>query len=94
MHMVLVDIKAAYYSFEREELFRAMGGLGLGGDEHKLFASLNNDDYVRFDMMGKLTKKMFISQRLKQGCLTSPLAYDIFKKAICDKLGCSTSPLV
>ena len=80
VHLVMVDIKAAYDTVCRGELFHAMDNFGFGGPTYTLFRSLYKADFIKFEVNGYMTKKMFLSVGLKQGCSTSPMAYNIFKR--------------
>ena len=91
LHLVLVDIQAAYDTVRRSELFYAMDQLGFGGSICGLFRSLYTHDYVRFDVNGHLTGKMYLREGLKQGCSTSPMAYNIFKREIVDRMNCQST---
>ena len=59
-----------------------MDRLGFGGPTCEIFQSLYTGDFIKFKVNGQLTDRMFLREGLKQGCSTSPMAYNIFKRRI------------
>ena len=57
--LTFIDLKAAYDSVSRIELFNEMNAMGLGGRFQKLIGSLYHQDKIVFEVNGSLTKPLY-----------------------------------
>ena len=89
--LTFIDLKAAYDSVSRIELFNEMNAMGLGGRFQKLIGSLYHQDKIVFEVNGSLTKPLFLKQGVRQGCNLSPTLFNILMKRIADKMQATMS---
>ena len=78
VYMCFVDLRKAYDSVNRELLWRAMKEYGVSEKIVRIVQSLYEDTTARVRVKGKLSESLSLKTGVKQGCVLSPLLFNIF----------------
>ena len=73
-----IDLRKAYDSVNRELLWRVMRGYGLSEKVVGLLKSLYEKTSARVRVNGVLSDELLSKTGVKQGCVLSPLLFNIF----------------
>lgn len=77
VHIAYLDIKKAYDTVSRSELWRHLRKMGLGGIVGVLQA-IYQDDRLRADVNGVETRELYLGRGLRQGCSLSPVLFALY----------------
>ena len=73
-----VDFSKAFDSIPRDILFKKLLKLGINGTFFNNIKNLYENDICQVKLAGGLTKAFLANQGVKQGCVLSPLLFNIF----------------
>ena len=76
--MASIDLKAAYDMVSREALFKKLERLGLDGSFLTLIEDYYTGDSVVYAVGDAVTKALYMTQGVKQGCNLSPMLFNLF----------------
>ena len=76
--MASIDLKAAYDMVSREALFKKLESLGLNGSFLALIEDYYTGDSVVYVVGDEVTKALYMTQGVKQGCNLSPMLFNLF----------------
>ena len=76
--MASIDLKAAYDMVSREALFAKLESLGLNGSFLQLIEDYYTGDSVVYAVGDGVTKPLYMTQGVKQGCNLSPMLFNLF----------------
>ena len=76
--MASIDLKAAYDMVSREALFKKLETLGLNGSFLTLIEDYYTGDSVVYAVGDEVTKALYMTQGVKQGCNLSPMLFNLF----------------
>ena len=77
-HLAYLDIKKAYDSVSRQNLWIKMEALGLGGSFVDMIKALYTGDRIRAEVNGEPTREVYLQRGLRQGCSLSPMLFAIY----------------
>ena len=77
VHVGYLDIKKAYDTVSRFELWRRLRKMGLGGIVGVLQAIYHEDRLVA-DVNGVRTRELYLGRGLRQGCSLSPILFALY----------------
>ena len=78
VHCSYVDIKKAYDSVNRERLWEIMSRFGFSDVFINCIKKLYDDDYVTSSVNGTMTRPVYLSRGVRQGCSLSPLLFALY----------------
>ena len=78
LYVCFVDYKSAYDTIWRKALFYKLLQNGIGGNFLKIIQSMYSDVYYCVKLQGRLTQTFTSCNGVKQGCVLSPLLFNIF----------------
>ena len=78
IYSCFVDFKKAFDSIPRDLLLEKLLKLGVNGKFFNAVKSMYNNDYCCVRVGEKLTNTFLANQGVKQGCILSPLLFNIF----------------
>ena len=76
--MAAIDLKAAYDMVSRDALFKKLESLGLNGSFLTLIEDYYTGDSVVYAVGDEVTKALYMTQGVKQGCNLSPMLFNLF----------------
>ena len=76
--MASIDLKAAYDMVSRDALFKKLETVGLNGSFLTLIEDYYTGDSVVYAVGDEVTKALFMTQGVKQGCNLSPMLFNLF----------------
>ena len=76
--MASIDLKAAYDMVSRDALFKKLESLGLNGSFLTLIEDYYTGDSVVYAVGDEVTKALYMTQGVKQGCNLSPMLFNLF----------------
>ena len=77
VHVAYLDIKKAYDSVSRVELWKRMRSMGLGGIV-SILKALYHDDRLVVDVNGVKSRELYLGRGLRQGCSLSPILFALY----------------
>ena len=77
VHIAYLDIKKAYDTVSRVELWRRMRKMGLGGIVGVLKA-IYQDDRLVANVNGAKTRELYLGRGLRQGCSLCPILFALY----------------
>ena len=86
LHVGFMDMSAAYDRLDRERMIQEMILLGFGGATCKFLQSMYSGDYIRFDINGHKTRKLYLKYGVKQGDSFSSTLFNVSLKTVIDKV--------
>jgi len=86
LHVGFMDMSAAYDRLDRERMIQEMIVLGFGGATCKFLQSMYSGDYIRFDINGHKTRKLYLKYGVKQGDSFSSTLFNVSLKTVIDKV--------
>jgi reverse transcriptase-like protein len=78
LYMCFVDLRKAYDSVNRDLLWKAMGEYGVSEKTVKIVNSLYENTRAQVRVKGVLSDFLSLKTGVKQGCVLSPLLFNIF----------------
>ena len=78
VHCSYVDIKKAYDSVNRERLWEIMSRFGFSVVFINCIKKLYDNDYVTSSVNGTMTRPVYLSRGVRQGCSLSPLLFALY----------------
>jgi hypothetical protein len=78
LYMCFVDLRKAYDSVNRDLLWKAMREYGVSEKIIKIVNSLYENTRAKVRVKGKLSEFLSLKTGVKQGCVLSPLLFNIF----------------
>ena len=78
VHKSFVDIKKAYDTVSREILWDKLSKLGFGPVFIQCLKVLYSDDCITTSVGGRMTRPIFLSRGVRQGCSLSPLLFALY----------------
>jgi uncharacterized C2H2 Zn-finger protein len=78
LFMCFIDLKKAYDSVNRTLLWKAVREYGVSEKVVKILNSLYDNTTARVRVNGKLSEHLSLKTGVKQGCVLSPLLFNIF----------------
>ena len=84
--MASIDLKAAYDMVSREALFKKLESLGLTGSFLELIEDYYTGDSVVYAVGEQVTKALYMTQGVKQGCNLSPMLFNLFMVDVINKV--------
>ena len=75
---VFVDLKKAYDMVPRKRLWSKIGALGGVGTLTGILEAMYTNDTISIDVNGELGELITLTRGVKQGCILSPLLFNIF----------------
>ena len=73
-----VDFQKAFDSVPRNTLFKKLSNVGINGIFFNNLKTLYNNDICRVKLVNGLTKAFHANQGVKQGCIFSPLLFNLY----------------
>ena len=73
-----IDLSAAYDMVSRTSLFKKLHSLGISGNFLEILQDYYTNDSVVYVVGQGLTKALYLTQGVKQGCNLSPLLFNLF----------------
>ena len=73
-----IDLKAAYDMVCRKSLFKKLHSLGISGNFLEILQDYYTNDSVIYNVGTGVTKALYLTQGVKQGCNLSPLLFNLF----------------
>ena len=77
LYFSFLDLSKAYDRVNREVLYDKLVEHGFGGRTVQLIKAMYNNDCLQFLVNGELTKLLYLTGGLKQGCNLSPTLFNI-----------------
>ena len=87
-YVAFIDFKKAYDWINRELLFEKLQSIGISSKMLQAICSLYNNVQSCVRVNGNLTDWFEVNQGLKQGCILSPLLFNIFLNDLIDDIKC------
>ena len=84
--MAFIDFSKAYDRVNREQLWRCLEGLGIGGSFLQFWRALYNGTSCRVKVDNKQSDEFSVTSGLTQGCVLSPLLFSLYINALVDTL--------
>ncbi|CAB1099789.1 unnamed protein product [Ectocarpus sp. CCAP 1310/34] len=79
LYMCFVDLKKAYDSVDREMQWKVLARAGIPAKLIKVIRQIHDGVRARLRMVdGELSDWLFVTQGVRQGCVLSPLLFNIF----------------
>ena len=78
LYMCFIDLRKAYDSVNRELLWKAMREYGISGKIVRIMNSLYENTRAQVRVNGVLSEHLSLKTGVKQGCVLSPLLFNIF----------------
>ena len=78
LHIASIDLEKAYDMVDRSKLFAKLQSLGYRGKSLEILKSLYYNDQVQVNVNGRLSKPLFLSLGVKQGCSLSPILFALY----------------
>ena len=78
LFMCFIDLRKAYDSVNRDLLWKAMREYGITEKIVKILNSLYDNTRAKVRVKGKLSEFLSLKTGVKQGCVLSPLLFNIF----------------
>ena len=82
-----VDFSKAFDSISREKLFKKLRDYGITGKVYNVILNLYNNDRACVRVGDKMTEEFEIERGVRQGCILSPLLFNIFMADVSKRLG-------
>ena len=73
-----IDFRKAFDSIPRDNLFTKLLEIGISGKFFNILKTLYKNDYCSIKLNEGLTNTFVANQGVKQGCILSPLLFNIF----------------
>ena len=77
-HLAFLDISKAYDSVNREVLWGRLSSMGIKGEFLSSLKALYTGDCIDCMVNGLLTRPIFLSRGLRQGCSLSPMLFALY----------------
>ena len=81
-----VDFRKAFDSVPRDILFTKLANIGINGKFFNILKSLYENDVCRIKLDNGISNTFLATQGVKQGCILSPLLFNIFMADLPDRL--------
>jgi len=78
LYVCFIDLRKAYDSVNRELLWQAMKTYGISGKIVRIVSSLYENTRAKVRVNGVLSECLSLKTGVKQGCVLSPLLFNIF----------------
>ena len=78
LYVCFIDLRKAYDSVNRELLWQAMKTYGISGKIVRIVSSLYENTRAKVRVNGVLSECLLLKTGVKQGCVLSPLLFNIF----------------
>ena len=78
LYVCFIDLRKAYDSVNRELLWQAMKTYGISGKIVRIVTSLYENTRAKVRVNGVLSECLLLKTGVKQGCVLSPLLFNIF----------------
>ena len=76
--LAFCDIAKAYDSVNRELMYLKLDSLGFGGRVKALIQSMYYNDNIRVRLCGGLSRPLWFTRGVKQGCVLSPMLFSLY----------------
>ena len=87
IYACFVDFKKAFDSIPRHTLFEKLLKFNINGKFFNSIKNMYSNDTIRVNIGNNLTKAFSINQGVKQGCILSPLLFNIFLSDLPESIG-------
>ena len=87
IYACFVDFKKAFDSIPRHTLFEKLLKYNITGKFYNNIKNMYTNDVACISINGKLTESFSVTQGVKQGCILSPLLFNIFLSDLPESLG-------
>jgi hypothetical protein len=78
IHLAFIDLQKAYDTVDREELWKKLRAMGIGGSFLRAVQALYDADCFVTEVNGEKTRPIFLGRGLKQGCSLSPIFFALY----------------
>ena len=78
LYACFVDFSKAFDRLPRDLLFEKLRALGIKGKFLSVLQNLYENDKACIQVDGKISEEFHVSQGVRQGCVLSPLLFNIF----------------
>jgi hypothetical protein len=86
VYMCFIDLRKAYDSVNRDLLWKAMREYGVSEKIVKILNSLYDNTRAKVRVNGKLSEFLSLKTGVKQGCVLSPLLFNVFLDWVIQKV--------
>ena len=78
IHSCFVDFSKAFDSIPRDTLFNKLKTYGITGNFYNVLKNMYSNDTTRIKLGEYLTETIYPNQGVRQGCILSPLLFNIY----------------
>ena len=78
IYSCFIDLSKAFDTVPRDILLKKLQGVGIKGKVFNIIRGIYTNDTAYIKIDGKITKSFPINQGVRQGCVLSPLLFNIF----------------
>ena len=78
LYTCFVDFEKAFDKISRTKLLTKLKDLGITGKFLNIIAAMYTDDQVKIKVGNKVTKSIYVTSGVRQGCVLSPTLFNIF----------------
>ena len=78
IYSCFIDLSKAFDTVPRDILLRKLRNFGVTGNFFNIIRNIYTNDRAYIKLDGKITKSFTINQGVRQGCVLSPLLFNIF----------------
>ena len=93
IYSCFIDLSKAFDTIPRDLLLGKLREVGITGKVFNIIRNIYSNDQAYMKVDGKITKSFPISQGVRQGCVLSPLLFNIFMAGLATKLSADDSGL-
>ena len=93
IYSCFIDLSKAFDTVPRDILLQKLHGVGIKGNVFNIIRSLYTNDSAYMKIDGKILKQFAINQGVRQGCVLSPLLFNIFMAELAKNLNSLESGL-
>jgi hypothetical protein len=94
LYSCFIDLSKAFDTVPRDILLKKLLSLGIKGNFFNIIRSIYSNNMACVKMNNKVTKPFAINQGVRQGCVLSPLLFNIFMSDLAKKLNSVQEKLV
>ena len=81
-----VDLEKAFDKLPRDLLLQKLRHIGVSGNFLNILNTMYTNDYVKVRVGNRMTKAISVNQGLRQGCVLSPILFNLFLADLQQKL--------